>query len=67
MEELCDYIIQYAPDIFVRSQRKGQWGSYSLIDLPPQEAIRQALYFIKQRRVPIRVKKEEEREGEEKD
>ena len=34
LEELCDYIVKYCEDIYVREQINGKWGSYSLAELP---------------------------------
>lgn len=60
IEELCDYIAEYAGYIFVREQIDGKWGSYSLTELPPAHAIEHALRFIKEGRVPVRLKTDEE-------
>jgi len=60
IEELCDYITKYADGIIVREQIAGKWGSYSLTELPANLAIKNALFFIKEGRVPHRLLSKEE-------
>jgi len=59
LEELCDYIIENADRIYVRERLNGKWGSYSLTELPPKLAIKHALRFVKERRIPYAIKEEE--------
>lgn len=58
LEELCDYIVKYCEDIYVREQINGKWGSYSLAELPVKSALSNAMTFIKEGRIPLRVTKE---------
>jgi len=61
LEELCDYIAEYSDAIFVREQVNGKWGSYSLRELPSELALKHALRFVKEGRVPVRILREAER------
>jgi len=56
VEDLCDYISLYKRSIFIREQIDGKWGGYSLAELPSGKAIDHALRFIKEGRIPVRVK-----------
>lgn len=58
LEELCDYIVKYCEDIYVREQVNGKWGSYSLAELPAKLALNNVMKFIKEGKVPYRVIKE---------
>ena len=58
LDELCDYITTHAGTIYVREQHNGRWGSFSLSELPGKVAIAHALRFIKEGRVPVRVREE---------
>ena len=63
LDEFCDYIgdyiVKYADDIYVREQIDGKWGSYSLAEMPTKLTLKWAMTFIKERRIPHRVIKEE--------
>jgi len=59
LDELCDYIIKYADDIYVREQIDGKWGAYVLSEMPTKLALKWAMTFIKEGRVPHRVIREE--------
>lgn len=58
--DLCAYISQYASLIYVRAQVNGKWDSVSLTELPAQEAIKFALGFVAEGRIPVRLKAEGE-------
>ncbi len=60
LDELCDYIVKYADDIYVREQIDGKWGSYSLVEIPTGMALKHAMRFIKEGRVPHRMIRSEE-------
>lgn len=62
--ELCDYIVKYADDIYVREQIDEKWGSYSLSEIPVKLALKHATTWIKEGRLPYRVVKEKEEENE---
>ena len=55
MEELCDYILLYKGDIYVREQVDGKWGAFALSELPASKALGHALRFVKEGRVPTRI------------
>lgn len=55
--QLCDYIIRWADDIYVREQIEGKWGSYSLTEIPAKLALKHALTWIKEGRIPYRIEK----------
>ena len=57
INRLCDYIVENADRIAVRTQIDGKWGSYFLTELPIKEALHQAMRFIKESRVPVVMKK----------
>lgn len=57
LDELCDYIVKYADDIYVREQIDGKWGSYSLVELPTKVALKLVMKWIKEGRVPHRILK----------
>ena len=59
LDELCEYIVKYADSIAVREKIDGKWGSYWLTELPVKLALKHAMRFIKEGRVPIIVLKEE--------
>ena len=66
LDELCDYIVKYANSIAVREKINGKWGSYWLTELPVKLALKHAMRFIKEGRVPVIVLKEEgETDGKE--
>ena len=56
IENLCDYISLYKRTIFIREKVDGKWGGYSLSELPTDLAIDHALRFIKEGRIPIRIR-----------
>ena len=58
LNELCDYIVKYADSIPVREKVNGEWGSYFLTELPVKLALKHALRFIKEGKIPVRVVKE---------
>lgn len=60
LDELCDYIVKYADDIYVREQINGKWGSYSLTEMPTILALKHSMRFIKEGRVPHRIIRNEE-------
>lgn len=55
LQELCDRIIEYASSIPVREQIDGKWDTYYLTELPANLAIKHALTFIKEARIPHRI------------
>ncbi len=55
LEALCDYIVKYADVIYVREQIDGKWGSYSLTEIPAKLALKWAMTFIKEGRIPYRI------------
>lgn len=55
LEALCDYIIKYADNIYIREQIDGKWGSYSLTEIPTKLALKWAMIFIKEGRIPYRI------------
>jgi len=61
IEELCDYILKYADCIAVRENVDGKWGSYWLTELPTKLALKHALSFIKERRIPYMVLRGDDR------
>lgn len=63
LEELCDYIVEHSSHIFVRLKVGMSWHNRSLDELPAQEAIRHALRFVKEGRIPVRILTEEERQA----
>ena len=62
--ELIDYIIEYSDVIAVREKVNDEWGSFFLKDLPQKLAIKHALNFIKEGRLPNRLKRESEMPSE---
>lgn len=61
LDELCDYIVKYADNIYVREQIDGKWDSYSLTEIPTKLTLKWAMTFIKEGRVPYRIIKDEEK------
>lgn len=59
LEELCDYIVKYADDIYVREQIDGKWGAYSLSEMPVKLALMHAMRLIKEGTVPHRIIRDE--------
>ncbi len=55
LEELCDYIVKYADDIFVREQINGKWEVYSLSEIPVKLALKNVMRWIKEGVVPHRI------------
>jgi len=60
LEEFCDMISDHTDGIYVREQVGGKWDAYSLSNLPAPLAIKHALRFIKEGRVPIIIRQETE-------
>jgi len=60
LDELCDYIVENADKIAVREQVDGKWGSYWLTELPVKLALKHAMLFVKEGRIPVVVKKSHE-------
>ena len=56
LDELCDYIVKYADSIPVREEINGKWGSYFLTELPVKLALKHAMRFVKEGKIPIIVK-----------
>jgi hypothetical protein len=63
LDQLCDYIVEHADSIAVRENINGEWGSYYLTELPVKLALKHAMQFIKEKRMPVRVVKEEGKEA----
>jgi len=57
LEDLCDYIVSHAAEIYVREKVGGRWGAYSLAELPGELAVKHALRFVREGRIPVRVVK----------
>lgn len=55
LEELCDYIVKYCDDIYVREIVDGKWGSYKLTELPPKVMLTNVMRWIKDGECPYRV------------
>ena len=53
IDELCDFIIENCDRIAVRVYLDGKWQSLFLTELPTKLAIKTALRFIKEKRIPI--------------
>ena len=58
LEELCDMISDNVDGIYIREQIGGKWGPYSLAEMPSGLAIKHALRFVKEGRVPVILKQE---------
>ena len=65
--DLCDYIIEHADNIFVRERvfsidypKQGKLDNYALTELPTKSAIKHALGFIKENRIPVRLLQKDE-------
>jgi len=56
---VCDYIIECSDSIPVREELNGKWGGYYLTELPVKLALKNALKFIKEGRIPVAVIKHE--------
>ena len=57
IDELCEYIVEYADEIYVREEIDGKWGTYLLAELPGQLAVKHALRFVVNGQVPCRLEK----------
>ena len=55
LDELCDYIVKYVDDIYVKEQINEKWGSYSLSEIPSRLAIKHVLKWVKEGIIPYRV------------
>lgn len=60
IKDLADYIVEYADVIVVRVEIEGKGQSKFLAELPATDAIREAMKFIKESRIPVRLKRENE-------
>jgi hypothetical protein len=56
LPELCEYIVAHADRIYVRAEVRGKFGSFALTELPPLEAIKHALRFVSEGRLPAYVR-----------
>lgn len=63
MQDLADYIVKYADVIAVRVKFEDQWQSKFLSELPAVDALREGMRFIKEGRVPIRLRRPDEIDG----
>jgi hypothetical protein len=63
MEELENYLEEYADVIFVREQIDGRWGSYSLAELPTELSEKHKDRFLSEGFIPVRLKREHEIEN----
>lgn len=55
VDRLCDYIVKNYDKIAVRVELDGKWQSLFLSELPIKIALREAMRFIKECRVPVIV------------
>ena len=55
LSDLATYIKEHKSTIAVRAQVDGKWGNFVLSDLPADQAIDEALRFIEDRRIPIKL------------
>jgi hypothetical protein len=60
--DLIDYIEEYSDVIAVREKVNGNWGSYFLNDLKAKDAIKHVCRFIREGRLPVRIKRDSEME-----
>ena len=58
-EELQSYIIKNADKIYVREYVDQKWGSFSLTELPVKQAMKHAMRFIIEGRIPVVMKGEQ--------
>ena len=55
IEELRDYILEHASDIYVRETVADKWDAYSLASLPPMLAMKHAMRFLVDGRIPVYI------------
>ena len=60
LDELCDYIVKYADDIYVREQINGKWSAHALSELPVVIALKHVMKWIKGGIVPHRIIRNDE-------
>ena len=60
LNELCEYIVKYSDDIYVREQINGKWDSYSLTEMPTKLALVHVMGWIKEGKIPHRILRNEE-------
>ena len=60
LPELLDWIERYADSIFVREEISGKWKNAALGALPAKRALFHAFRFIREGRIPVRVRSDEE-------
>jgi hypothetical protein len=58
IDELFDYILQYADTIYVRHQVNSKWSNVALSKLPARDALAHIFDWIKRGHIPVRVKRE---------
>lgn len=56
LDDLCNYIEEYADKIYVREKINGVWCAVSLSELQGGLAIKHAFRFIREGRIPFRLK-----------
>ena len=65
LDEICDFILKFCDDIYVREQKNGKWGTYRLSELPTKLALKYAMTWIKEGKTPHRIiRDEEQKEGQ---
>lgn len=57
-EDMQSYIIENAERIYVREFVNQKWGSFSLAELPVKQAMKHAMRFIIEGRIPLVMKGE---------
>lgn len=65
LEELCDYIVENCDRIAVRECINGKWGAYFLTELPVKLALKHAMEFVKDGRIPYIIIRREGESGDE--
>lgn len=53
--------LDHADDIYVRAQVDGKWGSHALTEIPSDQAVGYIRGWIKDRRVPVRIVRDEKK------
>lgn len=61
LDELCDYIVKYADDIYIRDKIDEKWGAYALSKIPTKLALKHAMRWIKEGVIPLRIIKDIEK------
>lgn len=59
-DDLLDYIEAHSRGIYIREKVNGEWGSFSLAELPGDLAIKNAFRFLREGTVPLRLKEDGE-------